>query len=243
MKSRLTHLALLLLAIGCSKSDVETLTTSCVISKVEYTSYFPSGDIFTMSITNFKYDNSGRLMRIELPNISYVFEYHWEAGLVESVKLNGNEYEDWIYTDGKLSKINPAGSPFQFDVGLNAEGQPIKVHDWEYTYDTNGNVLTERHIGSSTIYHQFSDYDTNPNPGKLLAASVNLSFFPWQANAGVFSRTGAIYGKNNHRQRSEPTGGPRSVAYTYHANGQVATITESVSGTVYQIYIFSYLNC
>lgn len=234
MKSRLILLPLLF-ALGCSKSDDPTSAASCLVSKIEYTSYL-SGKVYTTGTLPFVYDGSNKLIKIDG---FYAIEYVWESGQVKSVKLLGNKIEDWTYTNGKLSKIDGSGgggNPVG-DVVLNSEGQPTKIGGRVYTYDANGNVLTEG--GSGGL--QFSNYDTSPNFGKLLAASLNLSFFP--APYQFPFRSGALLGKNNHRVRSEATGSPRSLAYTYNAKGQVATITESTSAQDYTVYTISYSNC
>ncbi len=233
MKSRLILLPLLF-ALGCSKSADPTSAASCLVSKIEYTTY-NLGNVYTTGTLSFVYDGSNKLIKIDG---FYAIEYVWESGQVKSVKLLGNKIEDWIYTNGKLSKINSAGAGgSQGDVVLNSEGQPTNIGGNVYTYDANGNVLTEGGSGG----YQFSNYDTSPNFGKLLAASLNLSFFPRPYQFPL--RSGALLGKNNHRQRSEATGSPRSIAYTYNAKGQVATITESVSGAVSTVYTISYSNC
>jgi len=233
MKSKLILLPLLLFALGCSKSDDPASAASCLISKIEYTTYL-SGNPSNSRTLTFVYDNSNKLIKIDGP---YPIEYVWESGLVKSVNSPGNKIEDWTYTNGKLSKIIGSSSQNQGDVVLNSEGQPTNIGGNVYTYDANGNVLTEGGSGG----YQFSNYDTSPNFGKLLAASVNLSFFPRPYQFPF--RSGALLGKNNHRQRSEATGSPRSIAYTYNAKGQVATVTESVSGAVSTVYTISYSNC
>jgi hypothetical protein len=131
MKSKLILLPLLLFALGCSKSDDPASAASCLISKIEFTSYL-SGRVYTSYTRTFVYDNSNKLLKIDaggLNAIEYAIEYVWESGQVKSVKLRGNKIEDWTYTNGKLSKIDGSGGSGNpvGDVVLNAEGSRQKL--------------------------------------------------------------------------------------------------------------------
>lgn len=236
MKAKFTLFALLLFALGCSKSNAPAPSAICLISQIERIS---GSNTLT---TTFEYDTENKLIKFRRGSDTY--EYIWESGFVKSVQLNGSKIEDWIYSNGKLSQIGT-------EVTINSNGQPTELYGNIYTYGSNGNVLTETCKGCTAIYYQYSDYDTNPNPYKILAASVNLSFFPVGNTEGgggpiatqFLGRSGCAYANNNHRQRSESTGSPRSRVYTYNAKGQVTSIIESVSGGVETTYSITYLNC
>ena len=178
----------------------------------------------------YEYGRNGRIERQVIDGKTVLFGYTKYGRLQSKTLLSGNsklaELKYWYGADGKITARLANGSiqNYQYDL----KGQLLAVTDADgkeiekYAYDPAGNILEKTVNGKRTSY-------TYDKANQLVAATApdgKVTKYAYDA-AGRMVREGAKSYRYGYLDKVlSVTEGKNRIAYGYHVDGQLATVTK-----------------
>ena len=195
----------------------------------------PTSGSTSISSTNSAYTYAnGRLMKIVSSDNTTVFntlsyEYDTQGKVSKSINANSTYTETQTFTNGVLTateRVNTNGQVGRVYTIIN--GRIAKYTTgaaafpyFEYTYDTQGNMVESKYLVSATVVSRIVTYEYNAT-GKIISTPTQKGFpvFPLPSQNSLRTKTTVVNGSGV--KLSEIV-----AAYTVNAKGYVLTQNET----------------